>query len=224
MKHKTMSAKESSRIKVIIFDCDGVLLESVEIKGEVFRRLGQRLGPEAGEGLWAYDRRHGGVNRREKFAWCFEQFAGRPISDEEMEQWSQDFRQMTIEKLLDCPLTPGALETLKSWRGRLPLYVASGSTEDDLRLVLERRGLAEYFAGIYGYPPSKEEILRKILALEDVGPEKALMVGDSSTDLEAAEAVGLDFYGRGDFQGSGWPSHGDLTRLNEFLEEVASVG
>ena len=49
------------------------------------------------------------------------------------------------------------------------------------------------------------------------------MIGDSSTDQYAAEAVGTLFYGRGDyFKNSGYPWYQDLTRLNEYLERLAA--
>lgn len=205
-------------LKLIVFDCDGVILESVDIKSRVFYDMALRVSQPAADGLLAYHLAHGGVNRQEKFAWLFDNFVGRPITATEKEQWSREFQERTSAELLSCPLVPGIMEVLDLWWGRLPMYVASGSSQTDLRHILAERGLARYFEGIYGFPPTKEKILSMILEKANVRAEEALMVGDSSTDLIAAEVVGLKFYGRGQIAGnSRWPWYDDLSRFNDDL-------
>ena len=53
----------------IVFDCDGVIMESVECKTRAFGRTVENHGPEAVAQLVEYHLAHGGVSRFEKFRW-----------------------------------------------------------------------------------------------------------------------------------------------------------
>jgi phosphoglycolate phosphatase-like HAD superfamily hydrolase len=209
-------------LALLVFDCDGVLLESVQAKTLAFRRIGAQFGPEAADRLAEYHALHGGVSRSEKFAWFFEEVLGRRILPEENAALCLLFAEYCLDEVLASELVPGALEVLDRWRGRVPLYVASGTPQQELVEVFTRRGLAGYFAGLSGYPPDKTGLLRNILDRSGLSPQETLMVGDSLSDQLAAEAAGTLFYGRGAaFRASGWPWHRDLTRLNAHLERLA---
>ncbi|MDR0828406.1 MAG: HAD hydrolase-like protein [Desulfovibrio sp.] len=208
-------------VELVVFDCDGVILESLEIKTLAFRRLGEDYGPEAALRLEDYHRLHGGLSRYKKFAWFFREVLGREISPAEEESLNAKFVRLSGEELLRCPLVPGARESLDSLFGRLPLYVASGTPEEELGFILEKRGLAAYFVKICGSPPLKEDILRSIVDESGTRAENCLMVGDAETDRAAAAKVGTMFYGRGAyFRDLGCPWHQDMTRLAGWIESL----
>ncbi len=77
------------------------------------------------------------------------------------------------------------------------MYVASGTPNDELLQVLDSRNLAHFFKGVYGAPPGKTELLRRIIKQEGVASSDTLMVGDSATDLNAAQSCGTRFFGIG---------------------------
>ena len=209
-------------LSLVVFDCDGVLLESMDVKSAAFRRIGEEYGKEMADRLVLYHRMHGGVSRYKKFEWMYAEL-GREAGEDDLAALNEKFVAAAYEEMRRCPLVPGAKETLDAWRGRVPMYVASGAPEDELRLILEKRGLAPYFAGMYGSPTVKTLILRAIVEHNGVYASDAVMVGDSRIDLCAAEAVGARFYGRGEyFRHSGYPWHDDLTLLNDYLETVAA--
>ncbi|MEG2005689.1 MAG: HAD hydrolase-like protein, partial [Bilophila sp.] len=204
-----------------VFDCDGVILESVDAKTEAFAQVAEPYGEEARDRLVLFHRLHGGVSRREKFDWLFREVLGRQITPEEMETLCARFVTFALDNVLNAPLVPGILDVLDRWKGRVPLYVCSGTPQAELVTILTQRKLAPYFTGISGTPPAKAEQLKAIVRKEGVDPADAVMVGDASTDRLAAEAAGTRFYGRGAaFTASGYPWGEDLTALNAWLEEV----
>lgn len=210
---------------LIVFDCDGVILESMDLKGKAFYRLGLRFGEEAADALVVYHHLHGGVSRFRKFEWLYETYAGRTAGEDELQALNKEFVGLVYEEMERCELVPGVQEVLDAWKGRVPLYVASGAPEEEVRTILEKRGLARYFEGIFGAPTVKSQLLRTIVQHLGVNPSDALMVGDARADQYAAEAVGVRFYGRGEyFRNSGHPWHEDLTALNAFLREMADEG
>ncbi len=206
-------------ITCLIFDYDGIILESVHIKTNAFKKLTEPYGKEAQDRMLMYHKIHGGISRYTKFRWFFSEVLGRDISKEEFADWSTRFEDMCTDAIKNCPLVAGVEQTLKAWHNKLPMYVCSGAPQAELETVLKLKGLEHYFVSIHGSPPAKEELLRSIVAKTDHIPDEVLMIGDSSTDLLAAEAVGTKFYGRGrDFQGGIWPWAEDLYELNNWIE------
>lgn len=206
----------------LVFDCDGVLLDSVPVKTRAFGRVAEPFGPEARDRFLLYHRLHGGVSRYRKFAWFYEEVLGRPITPEESERMAAQFVAYTQEELRNCALIAGARETLEAWHGRLPMYVCSGAPQEELEAVLRLRGLTGYFEGIHGSPPAKAELLSGIVRARKMDPADALMVGDAPTDRDAAEQAGTQFYGVGDIlRGGPFPWGQDLTGLNAWIRGQA---
>lgn len=207
------------KIKCLVFDCDGVLLDSVPVKTRAFARLAAPYGKEAEDRFVMYHTRHGGVSRFKKFAWFFDQFLGREITPQESDEWGKKFAEYALEEVRACPMIPGALATLKAWQGIMTMYVCSGAPLSELDLILRERGLRSYFAGVFGSPPAKSELLKQIVRLHpELMPGEFLMIGDATTDEEAAKAAGTQFYAVGpELKGSNFPWSGDLVPLNDWL-------
>lgn len=209
-----MDAVFSPEIRQIVFDCDGVLLESVHIKTLAFSRLAEPFGEEARALFVAYHKAHGGVSRMEKFRWLYREVLHEKVNEARIDELARRFNALVLEEICRCPMVPGAREVLEACRGRLPMYVCSGTPQGELVEILQARGLAEYFNGIFGTPPEKAELLRRIVAQSGVEAQHTLMVGDARTDLEAALAVGTQFYARGlELAKDMWPGSHDLTGL-----------
>lgn len=207
-------------ISCLVFDCDGVLLDSVPVKSRAFARLAEPFGAKARDRLLLFHALHGGVSRYEKFAWFFRNVLGREITPDESAQWGQKFAEYALDEVRSCPLVPGALDVLRAWQGRLPLYVCSGAPQDELRMVLSERGIAPMFNRVFGSPPGKARLLAGIITTAAVAPDETLMVGDAVTDRDAAEYAGAQFYGVGDdLKGGSYPWGQDLTGLNGWLED-----
>ncbi len=208
-------------IELLVLDCDGVILESMDVKGQAFGMLGLEYGQEMADRMMLYHAMHGGVSRFEKFDWLYQEVFKRPITPEEAKSLNEKFINYAKEKLQTCPLVPGVLDVLERWNKKIPIYVASAAPQDELSSIMQLRGIAHYFTKICGYPPAKTQVLRSIIYETGANPQNTLMVGDSQSDLQAAEAVGCLFYGRGKlFIGGHYPWHEDLSLLNTYLEEL----
>lgn len=209
-------------LSCIIFDCDGVILESVDAKAHAYARLAEPYGPEAVTRFSDYEIDHRGVSRYEKFMWFFREILNREITPEESRDWGERFIEYSDEAIGISDFVPGFKDVLARWHGRVPLYVASGTPQRYLELILRDKGVADSFARIFGTPPGKTGLVRA--AVQDCGcaPGTCVMVGDSPIDLEAAIIVGTRFYGRGKrFAESGHPWGVDLAGMNEYLETMA---
>lgn len=186
-----------------IFDCDGVLLDTNELKASAMERAAASYGDEKACVLSAYHSANGGVSRDEKFQWFLREVIGRvgDLRDE------IDFLKAEYAKILALELprsiTAAGLTGILSKLGKKKLFVVSGGEQKEVGRVLEEKGLSRYFDGIFGAPDDKHEILcREFEAGEMAHP--AVFLGDSRFDHEAALAAGLDFVflsGWTDFEG-----------------------
>lgn len=207
-------------LKCLVFDCDGVLLDSVPVKTRAFARLAEPYGKEAMDRFVMYHTVHGGVSRYRKFDWFFREVLGREIAPAESKAWGDKFVEYALDEVRKCEMIPGALATLQAWQGKLPMYVCSGAPREELETILKERGLAHYFEGIYGSPPAKGELLKEIIRSQpELIADETLMVGDAITDVDASRAAGALFYGVGpELKGGDFPWSEDLTPLNAWIE------
>lgn len=179
----------------VVFDFDGVILDSVDVKTAAFARLFEPEGPAVRDAVVAYHLAHGGVSRHEKFRWAYREVLKRPLDPATERGLGDAFNALVEEGVVAAALMPGAREALQALQGRVPLFVASGTPQEELRRIVERRGLARFFRNVYGSPASKEDILRRVASELGLTPAGLLMVGDSTTDLEGARSAGAEFVG-----------------------------
>lgn len=187
---------EPSALRAVVLDFDGVVLESVNVKTRAFAALFQNEGSEASARIVAYHEANGGISRYEKFRWAYREVLRRPLSGTEEKALGDRFNALVEEAVSAAEWVPGAREFIAAWCARLPLFVASGTPQEELRRVVSRRGLAASFRGVYGSPRAKAEILSSIIKDLSCAPREVVMVGDSINDLEGARAAGTLFIGR----------------------------
>lgn len=178
--------------KTWLFDCDGVLLDSNQIKSEAFYEVALSYGRKNAQALVEHNKRLGGVTRFEKFRYFFETILENKASEKELEYALSNFSALVCEKLINCKETSGARYFLNSLPTNTRKYVVSGGVQSEVQHVLKQRGLDVYFDGIYGSPDSKEEIIGgRVTSLEIEYP--AVFIGDSRYDYEIASKFNIDF-------------------------------
>ena len=104
-------------LKAIIFDFDGVICESVEVKTEAFRKLFEQYPDQIDEILKVHVQ-NGGISRFVKFKWVYEDILKRPLSEKESEALGQKFSEYAYELVVKSPFVKGALEFLQNYHKR----------------------------------------------------------------------------------------------------------
>ncbi len=209
------------KFKVIVFDFDGVLLESVKIKDDAFKTLFKDY-PEHLEKIMEYHLSNNATVRFEKFKYITENILGKSYNKETEKNLSKIFSGLVFRSLVDCPFVLGAKEILDSFQDRIPIYLASRSPADELAKILEKRKLKKYFKKIYAVPWIKTDAIRDIINEEDVSTEDIVFVGDSDEDFRAAQSTGVFFIGRDSgksFHGASIPIFKDMFEVRDFLAQ-----
>lgn len=179
---------------VIIFDFDGVILESVGLKGSAFAELYKDHGPDIQKKVLDYHLEYGGVSRFVKIRHYEENFLGRSVTDVDVESIAQRFSAIVEDKVAKCSWVEGAEEFLKNNYKTIPLFVASATPTEELRRIVDSRGMNQYFKGVYGSPGSKGENIKAIL--QNGNFKNAVMIGDTISDYKGAQENSIRFIGR----------------------------
>ena len=195
-------------LRAIVFDFDGVILESADVKTEAFVELYAEHGPGVVEQVRAHHLANLGLSRFKKFEWIAENVLGAPLTDAERARLGDRFSELALEKVLAAEFVAGAEAALARLATRYLLFVASGTPQDELMLIVERRGLATRFREVHGTPTEKPQILRDIMTRHELAPCEVLFVGDGLTDHKAAAATGVEFLARDTV-----PFHDEWVRL-----------
>lgn len=210
-------------LRAVIFDLDGVLLESMEAKTQAFWDLFADYPVQVNE-IVAYHAANGGVSRFEKFRHIFDEILKQPLSEERFRFLCDRYSDLVLTRVLESPLVPGAEAFLREFSRDLLLFVVSGTPSEELALILEKRGLARHFRGAFGSPGSKSEIVKNILTDWSLASGETVLVGDSQADLQAAHANGIRFIGRRHIESPpAWETRPDLVTVRDLIELRAEL-
>jgi phosphoglycolate phosphatase-like HAD superfamily hydrolase len=183
--------------QAIIFDFDGVVVESGEIKTQAFANLYQEYGETVMAEVAKYHVLNGGMSRYHKFRYFQETLLEKPpLTAEEERQLDQRFSELVVEAVIASAPVPGAAELIQREAERIPLFVASGTPEAELNTIVVRRGLASYFTAVRGSPTPKQKLIGDILSTHGLLPERVLMIGDALIDYQSAIVNNVAFIGR----------------------------
>jgi HAD superfamily hydrolase (TIGR01549 family) len=185
-----------TRFDALVFDFDGVLVESTDIKTMAFAALYEQHGQEIVEQVTSYHAKHAGISRFKKFKYFQENFLGVSYTEAEGNFLSNQFSKLVVDAVVDSSYVTGAKEFLEAHKNTIPMFIASGTPNDELHEIVKRRDMLKYFVSVFGAPSTKGEIIKKLLQEHAFIPMRVLMVGDALSDFDGARESGVGFIGR----------------------------
>lgn len=177
------------RPELILWDWNGTLLDDVELCVDALNRLlAQHDYPQR------YDR----DQYRAIFGFPIEDYyirAGFDFAKHSFADLAEKYMEDYVPASAACPLADGAREALDAFQAAgLRQVVLSASMLSTLQRQVEERGITTYFDRLLGlgdiYAKSKVELGLQFMKEEGIDPSRAVMIGDSVHDFEAAQAMG----------------------------------
>lgn len=217
-------------IEAIIFDLDGVIVDTARYHFLAWKRLADELdipfSEEDNEQLKGVSR----VVSMERLL----SMGDKPLPEEEKKQymnqkniWYREYiKQMTPNEILD-----GVLDFLDE-TAAADIKMAVGSSSKNTPLIMERIGIESYFGAIVdgnqitNSKPDPEVFLKAAQKL-GVKPERCIVLEDAESGVEAANAAGMYSVGvgRSDILGEADVVIPSLSgqRLDDLLDRLASA-
>lgn len=191
-------------LKAVIFDMDGVLLDShdtwFELNNQLLMRTGEKEITRA-----EFDKKHWGV----------------PLEKEEIEALTGD--EKSVEAFArSIKIFDGSLLTLDKLKGRYKLGLVTSTPRILVDVVLEHSDMIQYFDAIIALEdakpkPSPDGVLQACKLLS-VKPNEAIFLGDLPVDVEAGKAAGVKTIAIAPTQGADF-SIGSVKELPTLLEK-----
>jgi phosphoglycolate phosphatase-like HAD superfamily hydrolase len=182
-------------LKAIILDFDGVLVESNNIKHQAFAEIFKDF-PDHFEEMMEFHANHNHLPRDEKFRYLYQHFLRIKDCEPQVRDLVSRFQKLTRSKIIECPYVRGAMDFIRHYAKKKPLYIASATPLEELTVIMKTRGLTKYFKDIFGAPMGKKEIFSRVLKAEHAHPDEVLFIGDSREDYQSAAEAGLCFVAR----------------------------
>ncbi|MBI4833577.1 MAG: HAD family hydrolase [Planctomycetes bacterium] len=183
-------------IKAIVFDFDGVIAESVDIKTKAFAKLFENQGKEVVKQIVDYHLNNTGVSRQDKFRYIHKNIIQSHLSDRRFKQLCNDFARIVVVEVINAPYVIGAKEFLEKYSDRYMCFICSATPQSEIIDIIQKRSINSYFKGVYGSPSKKEDIVRDIIVKESIKPSETVYVGDALSDYSAAENNAVKFIAR----------------------------
>ena len=180
------------KAKVIFWDFDGVIKESVGVKTKAFQKLFVEYGNEVSEKIRIHHEANGGMSRFKKFP-IYLEFANIEATDEKVNRLCEKFSDLVLDGVINSPWIPGAETFIRSNTNQQIFIVVSATPTEELLEIIERLNLRSSFESIFGAPTSKIEAIKASLHRLSIKAADAVMIGDASADLEAASINKVPF-------------------------------
>jgi len=119
--------------RAIIFDFDGVILDSAQLKVDAYVTIYADEDPAKVRVLVQHAHLHGGTTRRVKFVHYERALFGRAGDPETVERLSARYSQLVYDAVVKCAFIEGAQSLLSAAAGKVDMHVVSGTPEDELR-------------------------------------------------------------------------------------------
>jgi phosphoglycolate phosphatase-like HAD superfamily hydrolase len=178
--------------RVVFWDFDGVIKDSVEVKSVGFEQLFSPYGTAVVEQIRRHHETHGGMSRYEKIP-LYLGWAGEVATKAKVKDFCDRFSRLVFKAVIDSPWVPGVREYLRKEFARQSFVLLTATPQEEIEGILSALDIAHCFERVCGAPSPKAIAIADILRSRHYAAEDALVIGDSESDLQAAEANGVGF-------------------------------
>lgn len=181
-----------SRYKVVIYDCDGVILDSIESNYIFYNRVMEYLGRAPLDRCDLEARR---VLHTYSFNSVMEYFFAGDSRREEAFKFAKTIHYKDLMPFMR--MEDGFVAALDQLKGKTALAICTNRATS-MEMIIEDFGLSGYFefvmtASKVANPKPHPEPLLKVLEHFGASPEEALFIGDGEVDMQAARGAGIPF-------------------------------
>lgn len=173
----------------IIFDFDGVIINSHKIKTLAFFNIFKVYGKNIGLKAKKYHLDNIGKSRYLKFKFIIKNIQRSKITKTKLLLLDKKFDNFLEKKIKKMTPSKNLILFLKNKKNRRKMFISTGTPKDKIIKILKEKKLIKYFNKVYGSPKSKKSHIKEIKK----NGKRTLFIGDSSEDFQAAKYSKVEF-------------------------------
>lgn len=181
-----------SQAKIIFFDFDGVIKESVDIKGQVFAQLFESFGEKVVQRIQAHHLANGGMSRYQKIP-LYLKWAKQNTEQESVKEYCDRFANKVWDAVIQSPWVPGVESFIRENPYKQIFVVVSATPQLELESIVDELVLRHCFKRIFGAPHTKVDAMNTMLKELNYKSTDGLMIGDATADFHAAQECHVNF-------------------------------
>jgi phosphoglycolate phosphatase-like HAD superfamily hydrolase len=187
-----MKKNKFNNFKLIFWDFDGVIKDSVEVKSKAFVKLFAEYNSKIKNKIKIHHEKNGGMSRFDKIP-IYLNYANIEANKRNINLYCKKFSKLVFNEVILSKWVKGVLSYLKSNKYNQIFILISATPAIELKAIINELKLNNNFQEIYGAPSKKSFVIKKILKKYKINKSDALMVGDAQVDIDAANYNKINF-------------------------------
>jgi phosphoglycolate phosphatase-like HAD superfamily hydrolase len=186
---------KSSKIiayKIVFWDFDGVIKDSVGSKSDAFESLFLPYGKDLAARVRQHHEKNGGISRYEKIP-IYLSWVNKSVTPEVVDRYCQRFASVVEKSVIASPWVPGIHNYIVSNFQEQVFVLVTATPLEEIQAILHYLDIAHCFKKVFGSPTKKYDAIMHTLSDLNISPHEALMIGDSESDLTASSKAGVNF-------------------------------
>ena len=170
---------------VIFWDFDGVVKDSVEVKADAFEKLFLSFGVNIAKKARKHHEANGGMSRFDKLP-IYLEWGGEVPVQSLIDKYSKKFSLLVKQKVIESNWVGGVLDYFEDNANKKTFFLVTATPQEEIEEIISILAIEHYFKKVIGAPTRKNHAIKMLLDEYLISPEQSVMIGDASSDYEAA--------------------------------------
>jgi len=221
MKNFKFFNKDLNNYDLFIFDCDGVIFKSNNIKLKCFLKSVKKDDKIYKIKFKEYLIQNIGLDRKKKFKFYINSIKKEKLIKSNLEELIKKYSYISQKLVKESPMIPGIKKFLSQIKKKeRKVVLLTNADQNETKTIIRYRKLDKFFDNILGRPKSK--ILNINSFLKKNKYKKIIFFGDALNDYKIAEKLKFDFiYIKGDsFDRNNFKKLKNLKATENFLNII----
>lgn len=190
---KKLKDYQRNKKKIVIFDFDGVLAETIKIKGLVFYKIFEKEGRNIQNYAFSYHIKNAGINRKIKFKEIYKTKLKKNINNKELSKLSVIFNKIYSKYYKRIKINRDFINFINKNKKNINFYISSTAPKKEIINILKNNDCYNLFKKIYGSNIKKNIAIRNIIKHEEIAKKDIIFIGDTIHDYNVAKQLKINF-------------------------------
>ena len=177
----------------IIFDFDGVIINSHKVKTLAFYNVFKVYGDLYGLKAKKFHLEHIGKSRYFKFKYILKNILKSKVTKKKILNLDKEFDHFVQKRIKKMYPSHHLIRFLKNKNNLFNIYISTGTPQANIVKTLKEKKILKYFDKVYGSPKSKIKNIKMIKKNDKKNDKKNIFIGDSFEDFKAAKNSNIEF-------------------------------